>query len=378
MCRASGRRCPGAGGRSTQNTRQGVSRAKAALRKAKQTGDPDQVTAARDRLDAAWIAHQHAKRSATGHVTADQRGDVTGIPQPTTKDTGMGHQDHDTRGDDQDQPRDTGFTVHNTNIVSGNARVGSQHDVIGDPADVDADQVADVVATALRKAARARQSPRRTDQDRTRGTTNVASGDDVVAQQVGIQFGRTTVSADQRGDVTDHDQTHTTTHHTPHGTVTNTVHGRNHGIHTDVVHGPITINQPPRAGQHGDVTGNGGNPPPGATRHVTDTTRQGTHHTFYGPTNLNTGSGHQVVINHTETDQYTAHQVGFRIDTSHDSPAHRGDVTPPPDHDTTHSDSTTYRFGPNAKVRFTGPDTPTNLHIEHATSEIWVNGRRVQ
>lgn len=213
MCRASGRRCPGAGGRSTQNTRQAVSRAKTALRKAKQTGDLDQVTAARDRLATARAAHQDAKNTTTVHDTADQHGDVTDHHTPTTEDTSMGHQDNTPRGDDhQDQQPRTGFTVNNVNIVSGNATVGSQHDVTGDDSDVDADQVADQVAAALRKAAeRVKRATERakhsTGDGPTEATVNIARGDDVVAQQVGWQFGTTHVhhvekSAPQTGDVT--------------------------------------------------------------------------------------------------------------------------------------------------------------------------------
>ncbi|WP_106192806.1 hypothetical protein [Umezawaea tangerina] len=159
-----------------------MSRAKAALRKAKQTGDDDQVTAARDRLTAARQAHQDAKHTAAAHDTADQCGDVTDHTSSTTKDTDMGH---------QDQPRRIGFTIHNVNSVTGNARVGSQHDVTGIGPDLDDDQVADVVADALAKVQRAVDRVHRaTGHGQPRSNTNVASGDDVVAQQVGFRFGR--------------------------------------------------------------------------------------------------------------------------------------------------------------------------------------------
>ena len=88
MCRAGGRRCPNAGGRSTQNTRQAVSRARRALQAAKTSGDAAAVDTARDRLDAARKAHQEAKNAMNhqdhgqDHQTAptssaDHNGDVT-------------------------------------------------------------------------------------------------------------------------------------------------------------------------------------------------------------------------------------------------------------------------------------------------------------
>jgi hypothetical protein len=246
MCRTSGRRCPGAGERSTQNTRQAVSRAKAALRTAKQSGDSDQITAARDRLTTARAAHQDAKDATTVHATPGQRGDVTDQHEPPTKDTGMDHQDDKPHGDDhQDQPQRTGFTIHNTNIATGNARVGSQHDVHGNHSD----QVADLVGDALRKAAEHAQ--RATGSGSTRHTVNVASGNDTVAQQVGVQFGTTHVHhteepAPQTRDVTPP--------HTPRSTVTNIVNGTNHGIQADVVSGVTIVNGRITAAHDRDVT----------------------------------------------------------------------------------------------------------------------------
>lgn len=79
MCRAGGRRCPNAGGRSTQNTRQAVSRARKALRDATRAGDPAAVDTARQRLADARTAHQEAKNALHhhDHETAGQTRDVT-------------------------------------------------------------------------------------------------------------------------------------------------------------------------------------------------------------------------------------------------------------------------------------------------------------
>ncbi|MGM1059646.1 hypothetical protein [Saccharothrix sp. Mg75] len=79
MCRAGGRRCPNAGGRFTQNTRQAVSRARRALRDAHEIGNPAEITAARQRLADARTAHQEAKTAAArhDHGTAGHDGDVT-------------------------------------------------------------------------------------------------------------------------------------------------------------------------------------------------------------------------------------------------------------------------------------------------------------
>ncbi|MEU4801203.1 hypothetical protein [Actinosynnema sp. NPDC023587] len=85
MCRAGGRRCPNAGGRSTQNTRKGVSRARQALRAAKACGDDNTVATARERLAVARKAHQEAKNAmdhhehdhTTAHDTPRHDGDVT-------------------------------------------------------------------------------------------------------------------------------------------------------------------------------------------------------------------------------------------------------------------------------------------------------------
>ncbi|MFD7658710.1 hypothetical protein ACFV4N_32450 [Actinosynnema sp. NPDC059797] len=77
MCRAGGRRCPNAGGRSTQNTRKAVSRARAALRAARAAGDGEAIDAARQRLDAARAAHREAKAAGHRHDAAGHGGDVT-------------------------------------------------------------------------------------------------------------------------------------------------------------------------------------------------------------------------------------------------------------------------------------------------------------
>lgn len=81
MCRTGGRRCPNAGGRSTQNTRQAMHRARTALSAAEAGGDEDAITQARQRLDKARAAHQEA-RNAMNHDhnpddTAAHTGDVT-------------------------------------------------------------------------------------------------------------------------------------------------------------------------------------------------------------------------------------------------------------------------------------------------------------
>ncbi|WP_033439386.1 hypothetical protein [Saccharothrix sp. NRRL B-16314] len=117
MCRAGGRRCPNAGGHATQNTRQAVSRARKALREAKEIGNPTAVDTARQRLTDARTAHQEAKDAVNHHhdegqdhatdpsTTADQGGDVTpeapaGPPTtpPSTPDTTGHGQDHDDDG----------------------------------------------------------------------------------------------------------------------------------------------------------------------------------------------------------------------------------------------------------------------------------------
>ncbi|ROP39094.1 hypothetical protein [Saccharothrix texasensis] len=184
MCRAGGRRCPNAGGRSTQNTRQAVSRARRALRQAKQTGNPHGITAARERLDTARTAHQQAKDTAVNphhhegqdhaadhDTTAGHDRDVT--PAPTTDDTTTGPSTQDSRH------RFGGFMLHNTNNVHGNARVGSQHDVHHG---------------TTRFTTRTGPAPRHDrdvtdhddDQDDATGTRNVASGNDHVDQQIGF------------------------------------------------------------------------------------------------------------------------------------------------------------------------------------------------
>jgi len=204
MCRA-WRRCRGGSGKSTQNTRKAVSRAKAALVEAKKTGDADQVTAARERLDTARAAHQVAKTTAAAEKAARHHRDVTGQQSTTTKDeppmSDQQHHDEQHQGDDP-RPR---IILHNTNIATGNATVGSQHDVhFGS---YTASDVADQFERAQRRAERAHRPTHRAESDATRHTVNTASGDDVVGQQVGFQFGtvrsgRTEDSAAQSGDVT--------------------------------------------------------------------------------------------------------------------------------------------------------------------------------
>ncbi|GGP36003.1 hypothetical protein [Saccharothrix coeruleofusca] len=84
MCRAHGRRCPGSAhsSRATQTTRKAVSRARAALRKAKASGDADAIDAARQRLDTARAAHHQAKdNTMRDHNTPAHDRDVTGDQQ---------------------------------------------------------------------------------------------------------------------------------------------------------------------------------------------------------------------------------------------------------------------------------------------------------
>ncbi|WP_158842648.1 hypothetical protein [Saccharothrix deserti] len=136
MCRAGGRRCPNAGGRSTQNTRQAVSRARRALREAKQIGNPTEIDAARDRLDTARTAHRQAKDNAVNQhhhedqdhaadpsTTAGHDGDVT--PQTTPDDTTTAPSTPDTSGN-----RGSGFTLHSTNIAGPGAYVDIQAGVV--------------------------------------------------------------------------------------------------------------------------------------------------------------------------------------------------------------------------------------------------------
>ncbi|MBP2340282.1 hypothetical protein JOF41_006460 [Saccharothrix coeruleofusca] len=205
MCRAGGRRCPNASGRSTQNTRQAVSRARRALRQAKETGDPAEITAARERLDTARTAHRQAKDDAVNQrhpkgqdpaadhdTTAGHDRDVT--PPTTTDDTTTGASTRD-----ESTYRYGGFTLHNTNIAHSGAHVGSQHDVThgstsfrytaGDDGDV-----TNHINEALRRAEEAVHHAThhdRDDHDTPNGhhghsTRNVASGNDHVAQQVGF------------------------------------------------------------------------------------------------------------------------------------------------------------------------------------------------
>jgi hypothetical protein len=88
MCRAGGRRCPNAGGRSTQNTRQAVSRARKALREARETGNPVRIAAARERLTAARTAHRQAKDDAVNqhHEHQDHEHRDHAAAQPVTPD----------------------------------------------------------------------------------------------------------------------------------------------------------------------------------------------------------------------------------------------------------------------------------------------------
>lgn len=86
MCRTGGRRCPNAGGRSTQTTRQAVHRARRAVQAARLTGDPAAIDAARERLDAAQDAHLEALEAAHHHDHHDETtghlGDVTPVRVP--------------------------------------------------------------------------------------------------------------------------------------------------------------------------------------------------------------------------------------------------------------------------------------------------------
>lgn len=218
MCRAGGRRCPNAGGRSTQNTRKAVSRARAALRQAKATGDTTAIEAAQQRLADARTAHHHAKEHTVNHRdhdnTADQHGDVT-----TPRHTDQPDSSHHDNGPTPDErPGGFGFVLHNTNIAESGAHVGSQHDVVhGDSGFVrhrghstftftpaQAGDVTDRVRDALRRVEDAvrqvddtarRVAEEHDDRDGQgrrhggRSTHNTASGDDVVSQQIGINLG---------------------------------------------------------------------------------------------------------------------------------------------------------------------------------------------
>lgn len=125
MCRAGGRRCPNAGGRSTQNTRQAVSRARRALREAKATGDPAAVDTARQRLADARTAHQHAKDNAMNHQdhgqdrqaaptsSADHDGDVT----PTTAPDATGPTPARNDPQDPQDPQDPRLTPEQRTAV---------------------------------------------------------------------------------------------------------------------------------------------------------------------------------------------------------------------------------------------------------------------
>ncbi len=260
MCRAGGRRCPNAGGRSTQNTRQAVSRARTALRRAKTTGDQAAIDTARQRLADARTAHQKAKNAVTHHhneaqdhatdptSTADVTPD-TPTRRPSTQDTSGQGQDHDTtttrnadhapdrEHGDTDQPRGTThhgtsatFTVSNVNLATGNATVGSQHDVNGGDFTAhttstagDGRDVTDLVNDALRRADEAVRRARHTGRDHRgdRHTThNVADGTDHVDQQIGINLG-TTRSTPERN-------TPPRNHHEPHDHATGPVAGADH------------------------------------------------------------------------------------------------------------------------------------------------------
>jgi len=242
MCR-SWRRCRGGSGKSTQNTRKAVSRAKAALDAAKQIGDLDQVTAARERLDAARAEHQVAKTMAAAEESARHHGDVTSEQSPTTEDDPtMNDQQH--QGDDHDpRPR---IVLHNTNIVTGNATVGSQHDVNHDSYTFEhTDDAAKQAERAKKQAKKAAKRARRAERDATHHTVNTASGDDVVGQQVGVQLGGMTIT----GGVGNYISGAT-------GAINvNNVGGPNRGrARVDFAHDTVIFGRPPRAGHGGDVT----------------------------------------------------------------------------------------------------------------------------
>lgn len=193
MCRTGGRRCPGSSAKATQNTRKAVSRARQALRAAQTSGDPETVTAARQRLDTARAAHRQAKENAANqhhnhhrdegqdHTagptgTTAHAGDVT--PPTATGDTTTTQSTQDSR-----THRYGGFMIRNTNTASGNAHVGSQHDVYYG-----------TTRTTSRTRPTAGEDGDVTDHDRDddttaddrRGTHNTASGNDHVTQQVGF------------------------------------------------------------------------------------------------------------------------------------------------------------------------------------------------
>ncbi|MFD9734305.1 hypothetical protein [Umezawaea sp. NPDC059074] len=220
-----------------------MSRAKAALDAAKQTGDLDQVTAARERLDAARAAHRVAKTAAAAEESARHHGDVTSEQSPTTEDDPtMNDQPH--QGDDHDpRPR---IILHNTNIVSGNATVGSQHDVSHDSytAEPTAADAAKQAERAKKQAKKAAKRARRAERD-AHHTVNVASGDAGVDLQVGVQLGGMTIT----GGVGNYISGAT-------GTINvNNVGGPNRGrARVDFAHDTVTFGQPPRTGHSGDVT----------------------------------------------------------------------------------------------------------------------------
>ncbi|GAA1308178.1 hypothetical protein [Saccharothrix xinjiangensis] len=236
MCRAGGRRCPNAGGRSTQTTRQAVSRARRALRHARETGNPDRITAAQDRLDAARTAHRQAKDNAVSHHH-DQGQDHAADHHPTAghdRDVTPSTTDDDTTTTSSTQDTGThhygGFVLHNTNYAAGpiggtliqtgvvtgpvtftadGVTAGGIGDVTPPPTDDDTNNVHgnahvgsqhDVHHGTTRPTSRTRPTAGQdrdvTDRDRDddttddqggrRGTRNTASGNDHVTQQVGF------------------------------------------------------------------------------------------------------------------------------------------------------------------------------------------------
>lgn len=198
MCRAGGRRCPGSShhSRATQNARQQRSRATRALRKAKQSGDPDAIAAARERLDAVTTT-PNPTASTTGQprdVTPEQS---TAPKDTPTMDDHQQDQDSQHRDDEPQQDQNAQFPGFvNVNIASGNATVGSQHDVHHGDYHADQQEHPDRTAARLARAhARLRRAQDRAGSRADTTNTNTVSGDEYVAQQNGWNFGRTTYTS---------------------------------------------------------------------------------------------------------------------------------------------------------------------------------------
>ncbi|HEY0641566.1 MAG TPA: hypothetical protein VGD67_28395 [Pseudonocardiaceae bacterium] len=242
MCRSSddgGRRCDSPStGRTAATHRKRVSRARRTLARAVDSGDPDRITTAQDRLNALTgdgtpppsgpqdtrpdlagalraallggtaeeirrghdviRAHNHRTTGRTTDGAAATPGTTTGRTTDTTGATGAaagaGRADRgegartsrSRRGGDVTADHTTGTggpgpVVHNVNIASAGATVGSQHDTIPGPA---TGPTTGHGADHGPHAARAGRGGTHNPGGRT--TSNVASGNDHVDHQIGI------------------------------------------------------------------------------------------------------------------------------------------------------------------------------------------------